>query len=56
LGRRTEQRDRPQQIVWLDIGAHLAGCGRGFKQCLKRGSESLFEVRGQGVEGWISRV
>jgi len=56
VSRRTEADDRSQQVVWRDTGAHLASGGRRFKQCLKRGPESLVEVRGQGVEGWISRV
>ena len=46
----------PKRSSAIDIGADLAGGCRGLKKRPKGGSESLLEVRGQGVEGRVSRV
>ena len=52
----AQARDRTQKILGCNIGADLAGAFRGFKERSKCGFESLLEVRGQGVEGRVSRM
>jgi NAD(P)-dependent dehydrogenase (short-subunit alcohol dehydrogenase family) len=52
----AQARDRAQKIPRSDIGAHLAGSDRRLKKGPKCRFQSLLEIRGQGVEGRVSRV
>jgi hypothetical protein len=56
IGASAQTRDRIQKIRRGEIGADLAGRGRGCKKCLECRLESLLEVLGQWLEGRISRV
>jgi len=56
VGRHAQICDRHQEIIRIDIGADLAGDGCSIKEHPKCGPESPLEVRGQAVEGRISRM
>jgi TetR/AcrR family transcriptional regulator, regulator of cefoperazone and chloramphenicol sensitivity len=54
LGAKT--RDRAEQFVGLDVGAHGAGRGRGCQKGSKGRPRSPFEVSGQGVASRVARA
>jgi hypothetical protein len=56
VGGHAQARDRSQQIVSIDISAHLAGGRRSLKKHPKGRPESLLEMRSQVFEGRISRM
>lgn len=45
-----------QKIIAIEISPNLAGGYRSIKKHVKCGPESPLEVRGQALEGWISRM
>jgi hypothetical protein len=56
VGGHAQARDRTQKIIGIDIVADLTGGYRRPKKRLKGGSKPPIEVRGQRLEGRVSRV